>query len=59
MIVNGNNLTLASLYLSTNELSPPLSILPSAGSTVLTHLCGPRAFTDLLELQMSLFYVSN
>lgn len=47
MIVNGNNLTLASLYLSTNELSPPLSILPSAGSTVLTHLCGPREFTEL------------
>lgn len=46
MIVNRNNLTLASLYLSTSELSP-LSILPSAGSTVLTHLCGPRAFTEL------------
>lgn len=64
--LSGNQLTLASPNLWTNELSLLLSqSCPLLESTVLTCLGGPQVFTEpsaqitVLELQMSLFYVSN
>lgn len=63
--LGGNQLTLASPNLWTNELSLLLLVLSFAGSTVLTCLGGPQVFTEpsaqitVLESQMSLFCVSN
>lgn len=63
--LSGNQLTLASPNLWTNELSLPSQSCPLLESTMLTCLGGPQVFAEpsaqitVLELQMSLFYVSN
>lgn len=64
--LSGNQLTLASPNLWTNELSLLLSqSCPLLESTMLTCLGCPQVFAEpstqitVLELQMSLFYVSN